>query len=117
MSNKCMYCNKKIDSLDQYCSNECKEKGERFLAYCNKWKVVFYMMIAVSIVLLLIPAFSNRNDNLVVIGMVGLGVTCFIFPFSTPQGVSMYGMRKSKLVVRVLAIISILLGAYIYTIL
>ncbi|WP_041703340.1 hypothetical protein [Lachnoclostridium phytofermentans] len=115
MGRKCKYCNKVLDYMeeDEYCSLECKSKSERFLNYYKKWKVIFYSMILVFIVLLLIPAIKKGNGYFAAYGLGGVGITLFIFPFSTPQGIEMYGIRKAKFIVKVLALVSILLTIFI----
>lgn len=56
----------------------------------------------------------KKNNSSVSYGMLLLGITLFIFPFFTPLGVEMYGLQKSKLIVRTISVLPILLGGWIY---
>ena len=45
---KCKYCNKK-NIEDDFCSDDCKNKGERYFNYWKKYKYFFGLIIAISI--------------------------------------------------------------------
>ena len=45
---KCKYCNKK-NIEDDFCSDDCKNKGERYFNYWKKYKYFFGLIITISI--------------------------------------------------------------------
>ena len=58
MKKKCKYCSKifnqiQADILEEYCSGECMKKSNSFYLYYKKYKLIFYLLISISIILLL----------------------------------------------------------------
>lgn len=119
MDIKCKYCNKTFnqiesDNIKEYCSVECMKKSNCFFIFYKKYKVIYFFLILFSVIFLMLPAFEIANKSLVPYGLLLLGITLLIFPFPTPQGVEKYGLQKSKIIVRIISIIPILLGVWIY---
>lgn len=112
MSKRCKYCNKKMDleKTKEYCSEYCQNKEEAFLNYFQKTKWIFYISVLISVVVLFVAAFNEKQRDLISWGMGLLGVAIFFFPFATPETVEIYGLRNTIRIVRVLAVIIVGLG-------
>ena len=78
---KCKYCNKK-NIEDDFCSDDCKNKGERYFNYWKKYKYFFGLIIAISIFVIIMQVALYPEYIIVskILTLV-LGLTFFIFPF------------------------------------
>lgn len=105
---KCKYCNKK-DIEDDYCSDDCKNKGERYFNYWKKYKYLYGLIIAISIFVTIIQVFLFPKYIVVskILTLV-LGVTIFIFPFGNT--IDTIGIRNTIYIVRAASIILIISG-------
>ena len=80
---KCKYCNKK-NIEDDFCSDDCKNKGERYFNYWKKYKYFFGLIIAISIFVIIMqvalyPEYSIVSKILtLVLGSIGIKNTVYI---------------------------------------
>lgn len=118
---KCMWCNKLCESEitvqdgeETYacCSEECKQKSEKFLLFAKRFTSLFLGLIVVIIVALL--ALSVTVPRLISIPMAAMGCVILLLPFCTPQTVHALGLKKSILIGRILGVIVIALGIFMY---
>lgn len=112
MNKKCKYCNKPITQSDNidYCSNKCQKKTESFIAYYQKTKLIFYLLLTISVGLILLNSIIATLRNFSFMGFELLGLTLLFFPFGTSLGNKIHGLKNTIIIVRTLAIILILLG-------
>jgi len=115
MNKKCKYCNKPIAPANNinYCSDKCKKKAESFMAYYQKTKWIFYLLITMSVGFILIAGIIATLRNFTFIGLGLLGLTSLFFPFGTSLGNEIHGLKNEIIIVRILAIVLILLGIFI----
>ena len=118
---KCIWCNKPCESevtvrdgeeTHACCSEECKQEAEKFLRFAKRFSPLFLGLIIVIIVALL--ALSVTAPRLISIPMAAMGCVILFLPFCTPQTVQALGLKKSILVGRILGIIVIALGIFMY---
>ena len=95
-----------------YCSEKCKNKALAFYKYAHRMMPVFYAGLAISSIIMLAGII-----NLIFLsaGFVLMALTMLIFPFANEMDM---GIKKSKLLVRIIALIMIAvfapIGIYLY---
>lgn len=118
---KCLWCNKPCepeitvqDSEETYacCSEECRQKAEKFLHFAKRLSPLFLGLIIVIIIALL--ALSVTAARLSSIPMTAMGCVILFLPFCTPQTIQALGLKKSILIGRILGVIVIALGIFMY---
>lgn len=115
---KCIYCNHKTDDCKSvsigkesflYCCDECKDKTISFVNYANRTVIFFIIGIISTVILALLPILiPSIVYPLTTIGVVVLGITAIVFPFSTPQTIGLLGIKKSIIVVRIVGMVLII---------
>lgn len=67
---------------DDFCSDDCKNKGERYFNYWKKYKYFFGLIITISIFVIIMQVALYPECIIVskILTLV-LGLTFFIFPF------------------------------------
>lgn len=131
-ANRCAYCNK--DAVEKlpldlgigsanlhYCSESCKDEITKYIEEVKRYKGLFLGLILGSILIMVlvngIIIAINQNPRLmalttcVAVGIVG--ITIIIFPFSTPETVRWLGIKKARIVTRILGLILIVVGLLI----
>ena len=105
---KCKYCNKK-NIEDDFCSDDCKNKGERYFNYWKKYKYFFGLIIAISIFVIIMQVALYPEYIIVskILTLV-LGLTFFIFPFGNT--IDSIGIKNTVYIVRTISTILIILG-------
>ncbi len=107
-SPKCSYCKKPVADQNlivnahsyglsdktKVCSEECKVQFQAFLDYTNKYKFLFLGGILISSII----CFFHIS------GVLLLGIIIAIFPFVTPHTIEILGVKKSKVLGRVIGI-------------
>lgn len=105
---KCKYCNKKLVN-DDFCSEYCKNKAERYFSYWEKYKFIFGMIIAISLLAIIIQiVFFHEYVIVSKILTLVLGATFFIFPFGNTTDT--IGIKNTVFIVRVISMLLIILG-------
>lgn len=105
---KCKYCNKKNIGND-YCSDDCKNKGEMYFNYWKKYKYFFGLIVAMSI-FIIITQISLYPEYIIVskILTVVLGLTFLVFPFGNT--IDEIGIKNTIYIIRTISTILIMLG-------
>lgn len=106
---KCLYCNKEIESKKICCDNNCEDSYNNFKNFVAKWKKLFCILILVSIIMVLVGSIFAIGKpiiggSLLNLGIILMGVTIIIFPFATPETFKRLGVKKTLLIVRVMAL-------------
>lgn len=123
---KCFYCNTKTElSLTTQigkdketvtcCSNDCIQKTGSFIQFFERRKSIFYVGIALSLILLFTGVFTiievkTAGAALMGSAVVLLGLTSVLFPFATPQTYRLFGIKKTTRVTRIIGTCAVLLG-------
>lgn len=105
---KCKYCNKK-NIEDDFCSDYCKNKGERYFNYWKKYKYVYGIVLAICLVSIIMQ-FIFFPEYVIVskIFTLVLGITMFIFPFGNT--IDEIGIKNTVFAVRISSIVLIIFG-------
>ncbi|WP_242857713.1 helix-turn-helix domain-containing protein [Beduini massiliensis] len=117
---KCRYCHKKATFYYDYqpfCSSVCQNNYEAEMRLIQKNLKWFYLGIAVGVIVMLIGAFypeSLWQSRLVGAGMFELGTIIVLFPYCTPQTYEMFGVKKTKMIGRIMGMITELIALAIY---
>ena len=106
---KCRYCN--VASENEFCSEACTMRSMEFQKYVDRYSRLFLILI-LGPILLMIPGFVFFDYVLVFLAMITFitGATTIVFPFATPETVSMWGLKKSILAVRWGGLVLLLMG-------
>lgn len=114
---RCYWCDREI-SENNTCSEECKEKLEKYKERVEKNKIKFALLLlgyfVIYMVLQLIEAGSGGFPYISFSWLFGvLGLILVIFPFVTPQTIRLIGARKSIIFIRIIGICLMLIGVII----
>lgn len=96
---KCKYCGKETTDTRLYCCDECERNTKIYLEKIAKYKNIYLALIFIPVFLM--PVFNSLIYDLVIVFF--LGIVLMIFPFSTPQLINIFGVRKSQKIVKVIA--------------
>ncbi|MGL5066439.1 MAG: hypothetical protein ACRC6T_01240 [Sarcina sp.] len=110
MKKRCGYCGKKISEEKTYCNHTCKGSYEKFEKNIDIQSKKVMILVAISLITAFVgklftvssKVFGNTVSNL---GILLFFITLVIFPFSTSTTIDFFGVKKSKLIVRVAAVI------------
>ena len=114
---KCYYCGKSLTYDKDYCNNSCKEKYDKFFTYAEKWKKTFCILLAVIFLSFFISSLIIIKNNILgnllfYLTILFLDLLIFIFPFATPETFNLLGVKRSILLVRILAVVISLFPLY-----
>lgn len=92
-----------------YCSDDCKNKGEMYFDYWKKYKCFFGLIVAMSI-FIIIKQISLYPEYIIVskILTVVLGLTFLVFPFGNT--IDEIGIKNTIYIIRTISTILIMLG-------
>jgi len=90
------------------CSEKCKKDIDTFLKKENKWKNIIILLVMLLIIMPIILYIVTKNEAFITIMLIGMGSIMFFFPIPTHQTIILFGLKKSKIIVRVIAIIILL---------
>lgn len=79
--------------------------------YANKFLIAVISLSFAFVFVLVLP--KSISPYFLSLGLVLMGILCYLFPFVTPETVKMIGMKKSILTAKVLGIIIALFGTFI----
>lgn len=113
MKKRCSYCGKVIENYKTNCGIECKDNYDKFEAYANKRAGLVSIVLAISLIIafigMILTAVNGQLGAIVAtIGCLAMFIALVVFPFATPETVKLLGVKKSVLIVRVLASVMIL---------
>jgi hypothetical protein len=106
---KCRYCNG--SSVGEFCSKECRTKGERYQENVKKNAKLFLIGV-LSPFLLIIPGllFIDYVFLFMAIMIFIMAAAFIVFPFSTPETIQMMGIKGSMQFTRGCGVVFILMG-------
>lgn len=100
----CKYCGKEIEKENVYCNSECQEKAKKFSAFRKKYMPIMVTLILLCLAIEIIGFIVARKFSILSkLGLFGVGFLLLVFPFGNAE--EMMGIRKSKMMVRMLGII------------
>lgn len=119
MKKRCSYCGKVIEKYKTFCNIQCKNNYDEFEKYTNKRAGLVTIIIAIALVIafigMILTAVNEQLGVTVILGgCLGLFIILAIFPFATPETVKLIGVRKSTVIVRVLASAMILYFVFVF---
>ena len=109
---RCGWCGKKISRGQRFCSDACRGRYERTLAWdqrCIKW---FLLLLAAGVLALFAGALDGQ-DALVGGGMLLTGSDILHFPLVTPEATALLGMRTARWLGRALGAVTMAAGVWI----
>lgn len=89
---KCIWCNKHCEPKitlesegETYacCSEECKQKAEKFLCSAKRFAYLFLILFTVCWIGVIVASFVV--PRYAPLGICGMGIVLFFLPFCTPQ--------------------------------
>ena len=108
---KCRYCGKELDSNLEFCSNEC-ENSYRKIIEKDRHKVKdFILGIILGFLVMFYGVVSSRNC-MIGGGIIVMGITVVLFPFTTPETIALFGNKKSRFIGRILGMLLIAVGIW-----
>ena len=115
---KCEYCAREISYHEQYCSDDCQIAANKYYENSDRFAKLF-MMVNVACVFG-IPVGLFIMSVVKIVGAVIAGASCavlglmlLIFPFPTEGMNKKFGIKKAKLVTRIIGAACMVLGALI----
>ena len=114
MNIRCQYCGKRLplDEERSFCSDACAKAYDE--AVQRDMPKAKYLMGVIGVAMLIIIFGGLFIGPLMTgIGCIILGLGVLIWPFCTPETVRMFGYQRSRVLARILAVLCILLGAWI----
>ena len=125
---KCFYCGTKKEMFltvakpkcenlrkYKYCSEDCVNKTNGFMKLINRTKKLFWAGISTSILLCILGIvlssfFLTPSLVILTLSIFLLGLTLIIFPIPTPEVLSMLGIKKTMVLVRIIGTILMMLS-------
>lgn len=128
--NKCAYCHGEVsiphsivvgneNDCQICCSDTCAEKTRSFYNYFDQTKVLFFIGLAISMVLLFVSVIllsikQMWNGSIFMgVSISLLGLIVLLFPFATPQTFSFLGIQKAIWVTRLIGVGAVALGPFL----
>ncbi len=115
---KCDYCAKEISYFEQYCSDDCQEKANRYYEISEKFGKLFAVINFICVFGIPIGIFLFSFSKIVgtVIASVCcfiIGLTLIILPFPAESMISKYKLQKAQKITRIIGLCLIVFGALI----
>ena len=108
--NACKYCNTK--TAGEFCSESCRAEFVKFQKYVERYTKLFFLGMFGPMVLI-VPAFVFIDYALIFTAAMVfiMGATVIVFPFTTPQTVNMFGLKKSIRIGKWCGLFVVMMGA------
>ena len=112
---KCDYCAKEISYFDQYCSDDCHIKANKYYETEEKFGKIFSVINAICVfgipVGIFLFSFAKLVGALIAAGScVILGIMLILLPFPTEGMISKFKLKKAMKITRIVGIVVIGLG-------
>lgn len=112
---KCDYCAKEISYFDQYCSNDCHIRANKYYETEEKFGKIFSVINAICVfgipVGIFLFSFAKLVGALIAAGScVILGIMLILLPFPTEGMISKFKLKKAMKITRIVGIVVIGLG-------
>lgn len=109
--NKCKFCGKGINNNLEFCQDECKNKYVKMVEKDSPKIKYFTFGIILGSLVMFWGVFSGSSLK-TGFGIVLMGITVILLPFTTPETIAALGYQRSKLIGRFLGILLILVGIW-----
>lgn len=112
---KCDYCAKEITYFEQYCSDECQRRANKYYETSEKYGKLFSVInlicvFGIPVGLFLFPFSKTVGTVLASVCCVVLGIMLLFLPFPTEGMISKLKLQKSMKITRIIGASVILLG-------
>ncbi|MDO4830758.1 MAG: hypothetical protein Q4A46_04710 [Clostridia bacterium] len=112
---KCDYCAKEISYFDQYCSDDCHIRANKYYETEEKFGKIFSVINAICVfgipVGIFLFSFAKLVGALIAAGScVILGIMLILLPFPTEGIISKFKLKKAMKITRIVGIVVIGLG-------
>lgn len=112
---KCDYCAKEISYFDQYCSDDCHAKANKYYEISDKFGGVFSVIngicvFGIPVGLFLLPFSKTIGTFVAAISCLILGIMLILLPFPTDNMISKSKLQKAIKITRIIGICVIVLG-------
>ncbi|WP_027631484.1 DUF2116 family Zn-ribbon domain-containing protein [Clostridium hydrogeniformans] len=110
---RCLYCGKLITNDKTYCDIQCKDNYNNFEQYASKRTKAFLISLSIAMIIIflgiiLMAARKEIGVIMSIIGGVGVFGTFIVLPFGTPETVKLLGVKKTTLIVRIVALVMLI---------
>lgn len=107
---KCDYCGKEITYFEQYCSDECHSKANKFYETEEKYTKLFSVLCAICVLgvgigIFMFAFLKILGTVIVVSASFILAILLFFLPFPTENMISKFKIEKSVKYVRIISYI------------
>ena len=112
---KCDYCAKEITYFEQYCSDECQRRANKYYETSEKYGKLFSVInvicvFGIPVGLFLFPFAKSVGTVLASVCCVVLGIMLLFLPFPTEGMISKLKLQKSMKITRIIGASVIALG-------
>lgn len=112
---KCNYCAKEITYFEQYCSDECQRRANKYYETSEKYGKLFSVInvicvFGIPVGLFLFPFSKSVGTVLASVCCVVLGIMLLFLPFPTEGMISKLKLQKSMKITRIIGASVIALG-------
>lgn len=112
---KCDYCSKEITYFEQYCSDECQRRANKYYETSEKYGKLFSVInvicvFGIPVGLFLFPFSKSVGTVLASVCCVVLGIMLLFLPFPTEGMISKLKLQKSMKITRIIGASVIALG-------
>ena len=112
---KCDYCAKEITYFEQYCSDECQTRANKYYETSEKYGKLFSVInvicvFGIPVGLFLFPFSKSVGTVLASVCCVVLGIMLLFLPFPTEGMISKLKLQKSMKITRIIGASVIALG-------
>ena len=112
---KCDYCAKEITYFEQYCSDECQRRANKYYETSEKYGKLFSVInvicvFGIPVGLFLFPFSKSVGTVLASVCCVVLGIMLLFLPFATEGMISKLKLQKSMKITRIIGASVIALG-------
>ena len=116
---KCEYCAKEISYFEQYCSDECQEKANKYYEMCEKYGKIFSVINAICVFgipigIFLFPFTKVIGTVIASLSCVILGIMLVLLPFPTENMISKQKIHKATKLTRIIGVCVIGIGFLIF---
>ena len=112
---KCDYCAKEITYFEQYCSDECQRRANKYYETSEKYGKLFSVInvicvFGIPVGLFLFPFSKSVGTVLASVCCVVLGIMLLFLPFPTEGMISKLKLQKAMKITRIIGASVIALG-------
>ena len=108
---KCRYCGKELDSNLEFCSNECENSYKKIIEK-DRHKIKYFIFGIILSFLVMFYGVVPKRNCIIGSGIIVMGITVVLFPFTTPETIALFGNKKSRFIGRILGMLLIAVGIW-----